>query len=150
VACPPRRRRRRGAARCGLLLAADFDDPTRRILATSKANLIQPPPSLAFRLAPILGSDVARIAWEGESPYTADDLLRRVTNREQATALNAVRAWLRQALADGARRGTEVQAEAEAAGISLATLRRAREVERIILHKTRGRDGHWTNKLSKL
>jgi hypothetical protein len=43
-------------------------------------------------------------------------------------------------LAAGPRRGTEVQAEAEAAGISLAILRRAREVERITLHKTRGRE----------
>ena len=39
-----------GAARCGLLLAPDPDDPERRILAATKGNLGQLPPSLAFRL----------------------------------------------------------------------------------------------------
>jgi hypothetical protein len=37
-----------------------------------------------------------------------------------------------------------VQAEAAAAGISLASLRRAREAERIVVSKTRGHHGHWT------
>lgn len=133
-----------GTARCGLLLAVDPDDPARRVLAATKANLAQPPASLAFRLLPVPGADVPRVAWEGESPLTAADLLRPVTNREQASALNAVRAWLRGRLAAGPRRGTEVQAEAAAAGISLASLRRAREVEKIVIRKTPGRYGHWT------
>ena len=95
-----------GAARCGLLLAADPDDPGRRILAASKANLAQPPASLAFRLLPVPGADVPRVVWEGESSLTAADLLRPTTNREQASALNAVRAWLRGRLAAGPRRGS--------------------------------------------
>lgn len=132
-----------GAARCGLLLAADPDDPSRRILATSKANLAQPPVSLAFRLVSVLNSDVARVVWEGESPHTAADLLRPLTNGERATALNAVRAWLRQALAAGPRPAQEMLAAAEASRISEIALKRARRAEGVIARKERGRHGCW-------
>lgn len=132
-----------GAARCGLLLAVDPDDPTRRILAVSKANLSPTTPSLAFRLQPVPGTDVACVVWEGESPHTAADLLRPRTNREQATILNAVRAWLRQALAAGPRPAAELLAEAEAEGLSAATVRRARQLERIDVRKARGRHSGW-------
>jgi putative DNA primase/helicase len=132
-----------GAARCGLLLAADPADPTRRILATSKANLASPPASLAFRLLPVPGSDVARVAWEGESPYTAAELLRPLTNGERPTALDAVRAWLRQELAAGPRPASELLAAAEANGLSLASLRRARQAERVVVRKARGHHGAW-------
>jgi RecA-family ATPase len=37
-----------GAARCGLLLAQDPEQPPRRILAATKGNLGRPPASLAF------------------------------------------------------------------------------------------------------
>ncbi len=47
-----------GAARCGLLLARDPDDPHRRILAATKGNLAAPPPSLTFRLNPSPASGV--------------------------------------------------------------------------------------------
>jgi putative DNA primase/helicase len=131
------------AARCGLLLAADPDDPTRRILATSKANLASPPASLAFRLLPVPGSDVARVSWEGESPYTAAELLRPLTNGERATALDAVRDWLRQTLSAGPRPASEMLAAAEANGLSLASLRRARQAERVVVRKARGHHGAW-------
>lgn len=133
-----------GAARCGLLLAADPDDPARRILASSKANLARPPASLAFRLVSVPNTDVARIAWEGESPHTAADLLRPATNRERATALNAVRAWLRQALHAGPRPAAEMLTEAQADGISEIALKRARRAEGVIARKERGRRGAWT------
>jgi hypothetical protein len=132
-----------GAARCGLLLAADPDDPARRILAVSKANLAVAVPSLAFRLLPVPGTDVARIAWDGDSPHTAADLLRPVTNGERTTALNAVRAWLRDRLADGPRPAAEMLAAAEASGISEIALKRARRVEGIIARKARGKHGNW-------
>src|SRR5829696_6228563 len=63
-----------GAARSGLL-AADPDDPDRRILALAKGNLARPPVSLAFRLEDVPGATVARVVWDGESPWTAAELL---------------------------------------------------------------------------
>ncbi len=65
-----------GAARSGLLLAADPDDPDRRVLAVSKGNLARPAPSLVFRLDDQSGSGVTRVIWEGETPWTATQLLQ--------------------------------------------------------------------------
>jgi hypothetical protein len=102
-----------GAARCGLLLAPDPDDPQRRILAATKGNLGQPPPSLAFRLEPVPHLGVTRVVWEGESPFTAAALLQSATaSPETRSALDEARAWLRDTLATGPRPAKELAAEA--------------------------------------
>jgi hypothetical protein len=132
-----------GAARCGLLLAADPADPTRRILAVSKANLTQPTPSLAFRLIPVPNTDVARVVWDGESPHTAADLLRPITNGERANAVREVRIWLCQALATGPRPATEMQAEANARGFSPFAVKQARRAAGIVALKSRTANGGW-------
>ena len=107
-----------GAARCGLLLARDPDDPEpphpRRHQRQSRPA--PPLPRLPPPARPRAG--VTRVVWDGESPLTAAALLRPTTNREQANTLNAVRAWLRDRLAAGPRRGTDVQAEAAAAALA--------------------------------
>ena len=79
-----------GAARSGLLLAVDPDDPDRRVLALAKGNLTRPPASLAFRLEEAPGATVARVVWDGESPWTAAQLLqsqRASRRRWRRTAL---------------------------------------------------------------
>ena len=73
-----------GAARCGLLLAADPDDPERRILASTKDNLGRPPPSLAFRLEAPPGSHVARVVWDGESQWQGSRIAARICPRSGA------------------------------------------------------------------
>lgn len=116
-----------GAARIGLLLAPDPDDREARVLAPTKSNLARLPASLQFRLVSASGTDVARIQYEGISPYTADDLVAagrppsRGSQRDQAVAL------LRQALAGGPRSAVEVKELAAAAGVTEATLRRAKD-----------------------
>lgn len=62
------------AARSGLLLAADPDDPTRRVLASTKCNLAPMPPSLALTLDHADG--VARVLWLGKDERRATDLRR--------------------------------------------------------------------------
>lgn len=134
-----------GSARCGLLLAADPDDPTRRILAATKENLTIPPPSLAFRLATDPISGAAHIVWEGESRWTASQLLH--ASAETATvrsALAEARQWLREALANGPRPSKTLQQEAAAHGHAWRTLVRARRAEDIIIRKEPGPHGHWT------
>ena len=133
-----------GAARCGLLLAADPDDPERRILAATKGNLARPPASLAFRLEDVPGADVARVVWAGESRWSAAALLRAADEGEEdRSALADARAFLRAALADGPRPAKEVQAEAAARGISQRTLVAARKAEGITSSKDRAANGRW-------
>lgn len=136
-----------GAARCGLLLAPDPDDPERRILATTKGNLGKPPPSLAFRLESTPGSDAARIVWAGETHWTAAQLLRAADEAGdepgRPSQLEEARAWLREALADRPRPVKAIEAEAAARGIPSRTLQRARSAEGAIARKERGQHGQW-------
>jgi hypothetical protein len=118
-----------GAARCGLLLAADPDDPERRILASTKGNLGRPPPSLVFRLVAPPGSHVARVVWDGESQWQGDQLLREsISGIAPRSLLAEAQEWLRAALADGPRPAREVLREAGEAGIGRNLLYAARKL----------------------
>src|SRR5690606_9548807 len=65
-----------GAARFGSLVSKDPDDPYRRIMAPTKANLAVEPPSLSSHLEGVWGQDVARVVWANEaSRHTAADLM---------------------------------------------------------------------------
>jgi putative DNA primase/helicase len=136
------------AARAGLLLAADPDDPERRILALTKGNLARPAPALAFRLEDVPGATVTRVVWDGESPWTATALLH--AQRDAAddgaarrSVIDEVRAWLREALAAGPRPASELREEATALGIGRSSLYAARNAEDITIAKERTAQGRW-------
>ena len=133
-----------GSARIGLLLAPDPDDHTRRILAATKENLSAPPPSLAFRLVPAPTSGVARSTWDGDTRWTASQLLQ--ASAESATtrsALTEARQWLRATLAAGPLPSKTLQEEAAAHGHAWRTLVRARRLENITVTKTPGHHAPW-------
>jgi hypothetical protein len=133
-----------GAARCGLLLAPDPDDPQRRILASTKDNLGLPPPSLAFRLVPSPGSDVARVVWDGVSQWTAEQLLRETASGVAShSLLTDARQWLRAALADGRRSARDILREASEVGIGRNVLYAARKLEGVSISKERAAGGRW-------
>ncbi len=133
-----------GAARCGLLLAPDPDDSQRRILASTKDNLGRPPPSLAFRLLSSPGIHVARVVWDGESGWTADQLLRESASGVALHSLLAdARDWLRAALADGPRPARDILREAREAGIGRDLLYAARKLEGVSIGKERVAAGRW-------
>lgn len=120
-----------GAARMGLLVTADPDDETARLLAVSKTNLGQSVPTLRWRLES--AGDVARVRWEGATDHTADALLAHAIQRDQAARngesgvpSDAVEV-VRQALANGPRRVTELFAELAEDGITVKEARRAKE-----------------------
>jgi hypothetical protein len=133
-----------GAARCGLLLALHPDDPQRRILAATKANLGRLPPSLVFRLESAPGADVARVVWEGQTDLAATDLLRdTIVDTAARSVLTEARVWLRAALADGPRPASELLREAGTAGIPPRLLYTARKAERVQIRKERVTGGRW-------
>jgi AAA domain-containing protein len=132
------------AARCGLLLAPDPNDAERRILASSKANLGRPSPALAFRLLASPGSHVARVVWDGESEWTADQLLRESASGVAShSLLTDAREWLRAALADGPRSARNILREAHEAGIGRNVLYAARKLEGVSISKERVAGGRW-------
>lgn len=133
-----------GAARCALLLAQAPDDPGLRILAATKANLGLPPASLAFRLQPDPRLGVARIAWEGESSWSAAALLGAAGGSDaDRSALADARQWLRAALASGPRPARELETEARHLGIALRTYHQARKLEGAVARKEPVARGQW-------
>ena len=116
-----------GAARFGLLVAPDPDDPEARVLAPTKSNLAKPPASLRFRLVSVAGTDVARVEYLGTSPYTADDLVSAGRPPSRGSQRDQAIAWLRQELSGGPRSAVEVKELAAMTGVTEATLRRAKD-----------------------
>ncbi|ORV09720.1 hypothetical protein AWB94_08410 [Mycolicibacterium canariasense] len=113
-----------GAARAGMLVAADPDDPDRRILASVKSNLGPAPESLAYRLVGAGDYGVARVQWEGETTHTARSLLSERSDDGDDADIDL---WLTEFLRLGRRRATEIYSAADAAGFSKDKAKRAKK-----------------------
>ncbi len=116
-----------GAARSAMLVAKDPDDPdgARRVLASAKCNLSEPPQSLAYHLEGAANGAV-RVVWEGDSAHTASQLLAIPPDEEERSALSEAEDVLRTILVNGAMPAKEVQSQARNAGIAERTLWRAK------------------------
>jgi hypothetical protein len=131
-----------GAARIVLAVGADPEDESRRILAAVKANLTVAPPSLAYRLVEAAGA--VRIDWLGTSTITAGQLLAVPVNDEERSVLADACDFLRDRLGDAWVEASVVTKEAAQAGISSATLKRAKaRLEVASERKGFGSEGRW-------
>lgn len=107
------------------------DNANDRVLASYKYSLGPPPASVRFRLFPSKRYEKIGIVqftdWGVQ--ITADDLLRGSTGSAPAVASSYEIAanFLRQLLAAGRLRQTQIQQAATAAGIALSTLRRVKK-----------------------
>jgi hypothetical protein len=135
-----------GAARCGLLVAADPEDETgtRRIIAVTKSNLAAMPAALAYTLQPA-PNGTAYVAWEGATAHTAKQLLAMPEEDGERGARDEAADILRQSLAMGPRPAKEITDVAAKAGISAKTLRTAREKLGVRARREGGLadEGHW-------
>jgi hypothetical protein len=114
-----------GAARAGLLVAPDPDDPDRRVLASVKSNLGPSPESLAYRLVGAGDHGVARVQWEGRTDHTAHSLLTEPRDEDTGAATEAEQ-WLQDYLTEqGSASSKTAKADAAKAGIRERTLQRA-------------------------
>lgn len=117
-----------GAARVGMLVAQDPDDPSgeRRVLATTKSNLARGATrALAYHVEDCDG--VARVAWEGTSEHNPTTLLASNSDTEKSfRPVDRAEAFLQGLLAEGPVRTTKVIEKASENGIAERTLERAR------------------------
>ena len=136
------------AARVGLLVGEDPDDPDRRVLAVTKVNIAKRAPSLAFRLTlPADESAAPAVEWLEESELTADQLVTPPTEDERS-AVTAAGEWLEAFLAGGGQPQRTVEREAKRDGISRASLRRARQqLEATSTREGFGAGGQWVWRL---
>ena len=130
-----------GAARSGLLIAQDPDDPDRRVLAVTKSNLAAMPPALGFQLIPTESGAVA-VDWLGSVDHTAGSLLAVPLEEGERSQLEEAKDFLREFLAEGEQPVKAVQSEAKAAGVSVRTLERGKAALGVRARKS-GFDDGW-------
>ena len=138
------------------MVTRDADDDTRRLLLPVKNNLAAVGHSLAFRLEqrivgdPRLGIVASSVLWDSEPvTTTADQALQAVDAQGNGKGSAGAEAeeLLRNALVTGPVAMKDIQAEAKEAGLSWATVRRAKERLGIVAEReSHGRDGggRWT------
>jgi hypothetical protein len=114
-----------GAARSGLLVARDPDNPDRRVLARQKCNLAKPVPSVAFDFK-LTENGVIRIGWIGYSAHTAQSLLAAPQSDEDRGSLNDAIQVLRSILVAGSMPVKDIRRDARKAGVADRTLDRAK------------------------
>ncbi len=114
------------APRAAWLVSKDRADPRRRLFLTMKNNIAPEAGGLAYRIE--AKDACAAVAWElGAVNLSADDALASDgTDGGERTECEEAAAWLRDLLAKGPRPASDVVREAREAGISIATLRRAK------------------------
>ena len=116
------------AARAAFAVLEDPNDKDRRLFLHAKNNLAEPPQGLAFQLEQVVvgeGIVTSRVDWEPEPITTTADEVLTATGKSNL-ALAEAEDFLEALLADGPVPSKEVDAEAEEAGITKATLRRAK------------------------
>jgi AAA domain len=140
------------AARAVYIVARDADDPARRFFLPAKNNVGDDRTGHAYRIEPASlpgGITTCRIVWEPEPiTVTADEALapRERATRAGPPTRDAAARWLAEMLANGPSPVTELRAEAEAAGFSWATVRRAHDALGVTTEKT-AFDGGWAWRL---
>ncbi len=132
------------AARAGFILGFDPNDKApvaerARVFAHLKYNLGPQTPSLAFRIRAGEGESFAHVEWiEGGSTLTPNELLLAPAKPRNTDALNRAVDFLKLELAPGQRRSTELEAAADAAGISTSTFERARKKLKTVSFRVEG------------
>jgi hypothetical protein len=123
-----------GAARMAFVVGKDPQDENRRVLASTKNNLALPPKSLMFGLEEAESGSV-RVNWLGHSEVSAKDILATPQDQEHADARSEAVEFLECVLADGPVPANRVKEEAEEAGISESTLKRAKKLVGVITYR---------------
>jgi hypothetical protein len=138
------------AARAVWAVARDEDDPERRLFLPIKNNLAKDGTGLVYRLEPWpKDANFARCVWDPNPiTITAEQALSDEDESERGDRQEA-EAWLIEQLGQGAVTSKELLARAKAAGLSWATVRRAKDHAGIVASKD-GFTGGWTWTLPKM
>ncbi len=139
------------AARAAFLVAKDRNDKCRRLFLPVKNNIGNDVSGLAFRVEghSVKGIETSRVSWEPEAVEISADEALVVEADTSMPARSEAKEWLNDLLADGPVAVKEIESEAKAAGLSWATVRRAKDALGIRSVKVRF-DGQWSWSLPKM
>jgi RecA-family ATPase len=142
-----------GSPRVAFATFEDTNDPTRYLFLHAKNNLAPPPEGLAYRLEQTIvgesdkGIVASRIKWEPDHvSITANEALAAdlASGTERQASREEAEDFLKTLLGNRSKPTKDVKSEAEAAGLSWATIRRAKD--RLGIKAKRegyGTDGQW-------
>jgi putative DNA primase/helicase len=129
-------------ARIAWAFIADQEDQDRVLMLPLKNNLHHRMPGWAYRIIDVEGHETGRLEWEDHAVSISADEALEVQKGKQPEKLSEAVEWLRNRLSAGCCESTALESDAKAAGITRATLWRAREKLRV--RATKGRiDGKW-------
>ena len=132
-----------GAARSGLLIAHDPNDETwsRRVVASTKNNLMEPPQSVQYHLEYVPEYDCAAVVWDGFSHHTADTLLATL-DPDEVSEVGRCAEILNTMLAEGEVAVPDILKRLRALALSDKTIAKARKM--LNLHQSTAGDGvYW-------
>lgn len=109
----------------------------RRAVVQIKSSLAPNGQTILFDLDPAHG-----FLWAGTSELTADDIMNPVIERE-SPAREEAEEFLTDILKDGKMKSKDVESEAKDFGITIKTLRNAREKLKIVCTRGKGDDKSW-------
>jgi putative DNA primase/helicase len=142
-------------------VTADPEDRNRRLFIPSKTNLGRPREGLAYRIADttIAGCEgeliwAPFVKWEPDPVLmSADEAVAAMAGGiEERSAKEDAKDFLIDVLAEGAVAAKDVKRQAEEAGVSVASLRRAQRSLGVDVHREGGiaAKGRWLWSLSKV
>jgi hypothetical protein len=129
-----------GAARSGLLVGRDPNDPTKHVLASNKSNLGPPPKSLYYAL--VASGKVSVIGWGEVCDLTNDDILGVPGSRQRRSVLEQCCELLAELLKDGQKAETEIKETVLQHGHKERTYYAARKKLKVRSAKS-SEDGKW-------
>lgn len=132
------------AARFVAIVTKDPQDETRRLVLPAKNNLGPDTAGLAYSIT-ATPDGVPSLEWGAEAvTITADDALSPIPTEDARTERDAAAEWLRDVLADGPMPARDVRRQADEAGHSWATVRRAQSAIGVqVARDGFGRGGRW-------
>jgi hypothetical protein len=144
------------AARSAYAVVKDKDNDARRLLLPIKNNIGIDQTGFAFTLesVEIKGTDclisTSRVAWEPELvTVSVDEAMAVSSDPGERSAVGDAADFLQEVLASGPISARQVRREAEEAGHSWATVRRAQKTIGVVVAKTRGPKGQWEWRLAR-
>lgn len=108
-------------ARVGMVLVADQEDASRKLLLQVKNNLAPQPEGLAFEIVD------GRVHWSADRVTISADEAIQPRKGPAPTARHDAEDWLRDRLRDGWVESRTIDTEGQQMGFSIGTLKRARQ-----------------------
>ena len=105
------------------------------VLARVKMNLGPQIRPITYRLEPVAELDVPRIEWGDEIDITVDALLHSEDARRDAPQRREASRWLRDLLADGPMNAQDIKKQADQAGLSWWTVKKAKREAGVMSEK---------------